>query len=419
MISYYEAKKILLTNVYSLSSVKIFSLNSLDKICFENIYSRYNIPYLNNSAMDGYAIKILEIKLTSYEKPLIYKVVGCQFAGQNFYFNDIESYCVIEIMTGAILPNNFNAVIKKEDVEVIYINNVKYIIIKKLILAYENVRITGEDVFKYDLIIKKGKIINSSDIMLLINLGINYIYVYKNPKIVLICTGEELIGVKFSLMIGQIYNSTYAYLKSFFYRLGITLYYYGETVDNTKLFVRIIKKIEILDNPEIIISTGGVSKGKCDFIITTLNLLKAEILFNGVCIKPGKPIIFAKINDYVYFFGLPGNPISSVIGVRFFVYPLIRKFFCLPDEVGIQVKLGHSLNKKIGYTNFMKSILYEDNNEYFIDCMYEQESFKIYSFTKTFFWAFLKDDTYIYKKNDYIDVFSYEPYAWRNMLYDK
>lgn len=420
MINYSEAKKLLFSNVCFLSSIKILTLNSLDRICYENIYSNYNIPYFNNSAMDGYAINSFETKLASIDNPLIYKVVGCQFSGENINFSKSFNFCVIEVMTGAVLPKNFNSVVKKEDVEIIYINCIKYILIKKAISSYENVRIMGEDVLKYDLIIKKGKIINSSDIMLLLSLGINYIKVYKNPKIVLFCTGEEVVNINSNLYHGCIYNSNYYYLKSFFSRLKIDLYYYGEIIDNSKLFIRIMKKIHILDNPEIIISTGGVSKGKCDFVTSTLILMNATIIFNGILIKPGKPIIFAKlINANSYFFGLPGNPISSSVGVRFFVYPFIRKLFFLQDEVGFKVKLSHFINKKIGYTNFLKSFLFEKNGVFFVDCLYEQESFKIYSFTKTYFWTLLDENKFVYEINDYVNVFSYEPYSWKNVLYDK
>ncbi len=420
MISYLEAKKLLFCNTYYLSSIKILSLDSLDKICFDNIYSNCCIPYFNNSAMDGYAIKSGETKnIKNFS--FIYKIIGCQYAGRENNFVNIENFCAIEIMTGALLPKNFDSVIKKEDVEIIYINNVKYISINKIVSPFENVRVIGEDILKYDLIIKKNKIITASDIMLLISLGINYINVYKSPNIVLFCTGEEIINFNSKLFNGSIYNSTYAYLKSFFLRLKINFYYYGKIIDNSKLFVRSIKQIQILDNPEIIISTGGVSKGKCDSIIFFLKLIKATILFNGVYIKPGKPLIFAKLNNnFTYFFGLPGNPVSSIIGIRFFIYPFIRKLFFLNDESSIKIKISHFINKKKEYTNFFKAFLFKKNNEFFVDCLYEQESFKLYSLTQTYFWILLDDNNCFYNVNDFVDVFSYEPYSWRNvLLYDK
>ena len=211
MISYLEAKKLLFCNTYYLSSIKILSLDSLDKICFDNIYSNCCIPYFNNSAMDGYAIKSGETKNIK-NCSFIYKIIGCQYAGREKNFVNIENFCAIEIMTGALLPKNFDSVIKKEDVEIIYINNVKYISINKIVSPFENVRVIGEDILKYDLIIKKNKIITASDIMLLISLGINYINVYKSPNIVLFCTGEEIINSNSKLFNGSIYNSTYAYL---------------------------------------------------------------------------------------------------------------------------------------------------------------------------------------------------------------
>lgn len=344
----------------------------INEISFNDVCSNQNVPKFNNSAMDGYAIISKNTKNIDKKKEFL--ILNTIAAGKYIEFNNIKENEIVEIMTGARVPSIFDSVIKKEDTIKINKNKIE---IKKNIKKNENIRLMGSDFKINDNILEKGDIIKPEHLLMLSSIGIKEIKILKKPKIYLICTGDEIINEETNEKTNSsVYNSSKIYIINFFQKLGFNIIFLGTIKDNQKEF---LQKIENLLNKKeliIIITTGAVSVGSFDFIPQALKSKNIKILFHGVKIKPGKPILFGKYKKFIYFFCLPGNPISSILGMRFFIYPFLRHILGLPLEKPIKAKLitKHDIIKK--HDTFLKSYCYNKQSKFYAKILENQDSFR-------------------------------------------
>ena len=408
MKKYFNALSILLNNAnnifFFLKSKKKYINKSINEISYKEIYAKQNVPKFNNSAMDGYAVISEHTK--NIDKENEFFVLKTIPAEKKIEYKVIKKNTVSKIMTGAKIPDIFNAVVKKEDTEIL---NKKKIIIKKNIKVEENIRIFGSDYKKNDILLNKGEIIKTSHILTLSATGIKLLNILIKPKIYMICSGNEITD-KIIKKTNEniIFNSSGPYIKNFLKNIGFEVIYLGLTKDDKKKF---LEKIEpILSNEElsIIITTGAVSVGSFDFISEALKSIKTKILFHGVKIKPGKPILFGKYKKNKYFFCLPGNPASSIIGTRFFIYPFLRQTIGIHQEKPIKAKLKTEYKLKIKFDSFLKAFCYCENSVFYVKILDEQDSFKTFQFCKSNAFVLLKQKDQI-KINDLIDVYFYNP----------
>ncbi|HFL8824143.1 MAG TPA: molybdopterin molybdotransferase MoeA [Candidatus Azoamicus sp. OHIO1] len=418
MISYFKAISIILDVsrkfFYSRSEDLIDTLNSSNNISLNNIFCNSSVPDFNSAAMDGFALQSKSTVTLNCDNLKKFTVVDYLKAGSFVDFKLLNNNSIIEIMTGARLPDVFDAVVKYEDVKVKH----KDVFLSKKIDSGENVRYVGED-YKYgDVIIEKGEVINLSHIMSLSSSGVKLIKVLKKFKIYLICTGDEILDYFSSITLKDncfIYNSSLPYLENIFRLLGFDVVYLGIVKDNTEAFLSLIDFAVSDSKASLILTTGAVSKGKADFILESLKKIKAKVLFHGVNIKPGKPILFASINSNSYFFGLPGNPISTVIGFRFFVYPFLRSFFGLPFEKSLKATLVNSYFNRGKYEVFLKAVIVLNKNILEVSIIDEQESFKISGLVECNCFVFLKAGN-LYTKGDLLDVYAFDNFFFNGFL---
>lgn len=413
MKCYFSALDILFNNhykndiKYSIESVSV--LTSVNRISYQNIISKNNIPIFNNSAMDGYAMNV-NFKLLSNFKKKKFFIIDTVIAGEYCEFNNLDYYFVIEIMTGSRLPSIFNSIIKIEDICISKLSN-KIILINRNSNLCENIRLIGEDFIKSDIILNKGEIISPSHLLVLSSFGIKKLNVVLNPKVYLISTGNELVNSnehELSSKSSYIYNSTHLYIINFFKLLGINVCFLGSMHDSIDEFINILKPILSNNINSLIISTGAVSKGISDFIPMALNKLGVKTLFHGIKIKPGKPIIFGKYKNNNYFFGLPGNPISSIIGIRFFTYPFLRHILGLPQEKPKKAYLVNDYTIIRKTDVFLKTYSFIQDGFFYTKIIKSQESFKISSMVESNSFAFVQKHEVI-KKNNLLNIFFNNP----------
>ena len=407
MKSYSQALKILKKGKIIIKDEYIKSSESLNRINAENVYSDSDYPSVNNSSFDGYAIKSAETKNLSKKKGKLFKILGTIAAGDKPKLKKINKFQTYEIMTGGLLPKYFDSIIPIEQV-VFHPNkkNPKYIFINKKIKKYQNVRFKGSDYKKKDLLFKKGINIQSNHILALKTLGIKKIRVKKIPHILFFSTGNE-ISNKEKIPFWKVRNSNIHYIKSLNNNFLFKLIDGGILRDNgEKIFTRKIKKF-IKSNINIIVSSGAVSAGKFDYVPKAINKLKLSDYFKSVAIRPGKPILFAKIKGkQKSIFGLPGNPLSSAACFRFFVYPFMRESLGLKKEKSIKAVLRNNFIKKLNYTRFVKSKIYTTKNgKLEVEILKGQESFRIKSFVKSNIWVLLPSGKSYFKKGDVVDCF--------------
>ena len=403
MNSYKAAISKLNNNTLKIGSEIVSIKDALNRISSKEVIAKSDYPADDNTAFDGFAVNSKETKNT-FQKFKILKTIA---AGDNPYIKKVNKLSCIEVMTGAIIKKPFDTIIPIEDIEFFPSKKkAKYIIINKKIKKSEFIRPKGSDYKKGNKIIRKGELINPAHILSLKTLGIDKVLVKKKVNIVFYPSGNELSDKK-NIPSWKIRNSNTIYLNSLIKSLPVNFTIQKILRDkDQKLFKKQISK-QLKSKTDILITSGAVSKGKFDFIPSVINQFKLKNHFKGVAIRPGKPIMFAKFNNNKCFFGLPGNPISSVACFRFFVIPLLFKSLGLKVEKPIFAKLKNKFSKKKKFTRFVKGKLTFDKNGLVQFEVFEgQESYKIEPFVKSNAWGVFKDGVSVFNKGNLIDVYS-------------
>ncbi len=408
MISYKEAKKILIKSNIKIKKETIDSLKSLNRVCAKDIYSPVNYPAGNNTAFDGYAVNSKDTIYLNKKKSKKFKILKTIAAGDNPKIKNVKKFQTVEVMTGAIINKPFDTVIPIEQIK-FYPNfkNKKYILVNKKIRKNEYIRYLGSDYKKKELVVKKGTLIQSSHILAFKSLGIKKIDVKTKPNILFFSTGNE-ISDKRKIANWQIRNSNSYYIKSLSNSFLFNFIDGGILRDHDEnIFKKLINK-NIKSKTDIIITSGAVSAGKFDFVPRVIKKFKLSNFFKDVAIRPGKPILFAKFkNREKVFFGLPGNPISSAACFRFFVYPFLSAVLNINEEKPFKARLKNKFVKKKNFTRFLKGKLTSTNNGNLeIEILQGQESFRIKSFVKSNVWGVFKAGQSVFKKKQLIECHS-------------
>lgn len=293
-------------------------VKKLEDICgevlAEDILAANDQPPFSRSPLDGYAIKGENSSNASKETPVKLKVVGKICAGddQEYQINSGEA---VRIMTGAKIPDSANAVIGQEDTdygetEVLLYDSVK---------PFQNYCYQGEDYKKGDLLIKKGTVLDYTAIAVLASNGISEVKVYPKPFLAVIVTGDELVEPGQPLTQGKIYNTNLFLIRARLKELGIDCRAVCASDCTEAVKEEILKQLETAEG---IITTGGVSVGEKDILNEVLPRLNANILFEGIDIKPGSPAKYAFMNGKPIL-ALSGNPFAAAATLELLGRPMI------------------------------------------------------------------------------------------------
>jgi molybdopterin molybdotransferase len=405
MISYIKAKAILKKAKIKIQDEEILVKNSLNRVTARDILSPSDYPSADNAAFDGFAINSQDTKNLNKKNPGHFKIIGMIAAGNKPLTKKAKKFDTIEIMTGGIISKPFNTIIPIEQIN-FYPNKkkTKSIVVIKEIKKFNHVRFKGSDFKKSQLIIKKGTIIQPNHILALKTLGVAKIKVKKKLNVLFFSTGNEISNSN-KIPSWKVRNSNSSYIESLNNNLTFSFKNGGVLKDHhKKIFKSKIQKV-LKSKIDIIITSGAVSAGKFDFIPDVIKEFKISHYFKSVMIRPGKPVLFAKINQKAIF-GLPGNPISSAACFRFFVYQFIENILNIQNEKPLKAVLKNSFKKKKNVTRFIKSqISITNNGRAEVKLLPGQESFRINSFVKSNMWAVLPSGQSKFKKGQIIDCF--------------
>ncbi len=407
MIAYGEALSIL-RGADMLTPETVMTSQLWGHIAAETIHSGLNIPPFSNSAMDGCAVGAASIKAVR----LRLSVSGSSAAGDEPAVGGTSAW---EIMTGAALPSGYDSVIKIEDTEILSRGNdgrPETIRINHAPQSGQNIRRAGTDFAKDDTVITSGAAIMPLHIMALAATGAASMKVRRQPRVSILSTGKEIINdISAPLSPGQIYNSNAPYLFAALQALG-GLPAFGESIpEDPKLFQRSVSNL--LPQTDFIISTGAVSAGRYDFIPDALRDMGADILFHKVAIRPGKPILYARLPDGTHYLGLPGNPISAAVGLRFFGMPLIRQVTGQDPEKPISARLSHDFTKPHSLRFFAKaSLRLLESGMLEASLLTGQESYKIKPLLDMNAWAEISENRHDINAGDTIRIWPLMPGAY-------
>lgn len=361
-------------------------LGSLNHILTQDIASPFDVPRQNLSAMDGYAIA----KGSELSENSTIEIIGESQAG-SAYTGETAAGQGVRIFTGAVVPDCCDTVIMQEntnfaDIKATVDKSRPYnITLTQTAKVNNNIRSQGEEIESGEAILKIGKRLNPADISLLANLGISQVNVFQPLVVGVLATGDELIAIGNELQsLAQIYNSNTPTLKSLLSDLPIIIRDYGIISDNLEQTTIAVN--EAIQDCDVLISTAGVSVGDYDFLTTVIETL-GQINHYKVAMKPGKPFVFGELNKNldkpVLYFGLPGNPLSTVVGTLQFVIPALWQMSGAsvseqPMPLTIKAKLISDIRKSPGRKDFQRGVLSRDETgHYQVECFSRQQSHRI------------------------------------------
>jgi molybdopterin molybdotransferase len=357
LLSFDEALKAVLDNCRVLTSEKVALADCLRRVLAEPLIAGFDLPQFNNSAVDGFGILVEDLIEASDAHPVQLKIVGEVAAGQRESADSqsprlAPGQC-IRILTGAPVPSSVEAVLMKE-ICPLAAHSSDTISVSKRARIGENIRMQGEEIESGATVLKPGELITPPVLGLIATLGLTEVTVYRNPRVAIIATGDELIEPGTPLQEGQIYNSNSYALAAALHSVGVKDVVRLHARDSREETMRVLNSA--LADADIIISAGGVSVGEYDFVKDVCEEQGIETVFWRTAIKPGKPVYFGvKRQTNQLVFGLPGNPVSALVTFNLFVRPaLARVQGTASSPQRFRARAARNLKKNAGRLDFMR-----------------------------------------------------------------
>ena len=401
MITFEEALALILREAKPLPAVTRTPM--LGQVLAQDVVSGEDLPPFANSAMDGFALRVGE---TGAQAGMAFDVQGAQAAGDAQTSAQTGAW---EIMTGARIPDGLDAVIPVEQVEVLERDGdgkPQRIHLNAEVPPGQHVRCAGEDVRRGDRILAAGTRLDAAQLMLLAALGVATVAVHARPRVALINTGRELVDDPAqALASGEIRNSNGPYLAQRIEQAGAELVLRKTISDDMDAFFIAMEQARSA-GAEVVLSTGAVSMGRYDFVPDALRQLGATIHFHKVAIRPGKPLLFATLPNGALYFGLPGNPASSAVGLRFFVEPALRALLGLPPERPLRLPLLGEFRKRPPLRFHLKGhVALDATGQLRARVLPGQESFKIAPLAHSNCWVVVEAETQEIAEGALVDVY--------------
>jgi molybdopterin molybdotransferase len=387
MISVEKAIQIVSNNSNPITKSKGINLSSaLGYVLFEDVVAPINMPPFRQSAMDGYALNLHDIKE--------YSIVGEVKAGDD-YNPTLKTGEAVRIFTGAPVPDSANAVVMQEKTEV----EGSRLQLMSSVNKNDNIRPLGEQVLKGAIALNKGTKLFSAGIAYLTSLGITKVKVYKKPSIAIVVTGNELAESGENLQYGQIYESNAIMLSITLKQLGydkVSIHKVEDNYDSTFKLLNVV-----INQHDVVLVSGGISVGDYDFVGKALNELDVEELFYKVNQKPGKPLFFGKKEDKIIF-ALPGNPAAALSCFYMYVLVAIEKIIGNNNFSLHKTKANSTSDfiKKGERAQFLKAIYHEG----VVEILEGQNSSMLHTFALANAMVYLSETATSINKEDKIEV---------------
>lgn len=389
MIDYAQALQRLLEHVAPQAAEGCLLADAAGRVLAGAVHSPMALPTFDHAAMDGYALAASQPLPAGSE----HAIGGSQAAGDGVCAG-VGECC--EIMTGAQLPIGLNAVIAVENTQVLEARadgTPARICLLQALVAGQNVRHAGSDVTPGDEVLTAGTRLDSAGVMLLAALGLERVDVVRRPRVAIICTGKELqADATRPLAAGCIHNSNGPYLVAALRAAGAHVLS-CETVDDTSgTYIDALRQA-VDASADLVVSTGAVSMGRYDFVPAALARVGAQPLFHGVAIRPGKPLLCARLVAGPLIFAMPGTPMAVAAAMRFFVSPALRAMAGQAAELPLHAVLDTPQQPKPGLRHFLRATFQLDRDgRLHASVLAQQQPFRIRPFAEAGGWVVLPED---------------------------
>jgi molybdopterin molybdotransferase len=323
---------------------------ALGRVLAQDIVPAINVPAHDNSAMDGYALRLSEE--STYEE------IGAALAGQPFRGTVAPGQCV-RVMTGAVMPAGADTVVIQEVVK----KDGKRIVVPPGQKKGQNVRAAGEDLKIGVPVLRPGALLRPADLGLVASLGIADLTVKRKLRVAFFSTGDELASIGSTLKEGEVYDSNRYTLHGMLARVGVEIADLGVVRDDPALLEKAFLKAS--SEADAVITTGGVSVGEADFTKQLMAKL-GEVLFWKIAMRPGRPMAFGRIGD-AFLFGLPGNPVAVMVTFYQFVRDALLFMSGRSGDVSIpllKASAAQPIRKVPGRTEYQRGVLFNEKGEW-------------------------------------------------------
>lgn len=328
MISISEAIQIIRRETASLKTERVKLADASGHVLAEDIVSDSDMPPFDRSQMDGYAVMAAD----TLNVPVKLKIVGESAAGKGWH-KTLKSGEAVRIMTGAPVPKGADAVQRLEDAS----EDGKFV---EILAPTETGRFIvgkGSEIKNAAVVFPRGETISVAMLAALASFGYSKVKVARQPELGILVTGSEIVPVSKTPMRDQIRDSNSTVLTAYAARCGTTVKTFSPVGDDPRKLKNAVAKAA--KNCDVLVISGGVSVGKYDFTKTVLQELGAEIFFEKLSLKPGKPMVFAKLNKTLVF-GLPGNPVSVMVTFHLLVRTALM---LMQSATHPELKTGHAV----------------------------------------------------------------------------
>ncbi len=318
MIAIHEAQKVVLDACEVLAPVATSCEQMSGRVLAQDVVAPENVPPFANSAVDGYAVRTADTQTVPTELVVVDTVAAG--AEPKIAVGDGQA---IRIMTGAPMPKGADAVVMVEDTQRVGDDRVS---IGKEAKLKDAIRDAGSDVNKGDTVFVAGTVLNAAGAGVLASVNARTVRAYPQARVALLSTGDELVTDGSPLKIGQIRESNLTMLDAMIAASGCEVINLGIIKDDEALLERVL--LDVIERCDAIVTSGGVSMGDFDVVKAVLSRI-AKMQWMQLAIKPAKPFAFGQLQAsdgrVVPIFGLPGNPVSSMISYELLARPALRK----------------------------------------------------------------------------------------------
>ncbi len=372
MLSVEEALEKILDGVSVLEAEEKPLLDALGQVLVEDATARFPIPPLDNTAMDGYAVRAVDTEGAAPESPVRLTVAG-ELAAGAVYEGEVRPGTAVRIMTGAPLPAGADAVVPFEDTDEppgrefgTFAKPVQSVAMSRAVHKGDNVRYAGEDIASGRRVVAAGTLLRAAHVGALAAMGRATVRVVRRPVIAVLSTGDELVPLGQTLGPGQIHDSNTYSVSALVKEAGGVPKTLGIAADNVEALTA---KIRGGLDADMLLTSAGVSRGDYDVVKHVL-AREGEIAFWAVRMKPGKPLAFgsfARDERRVPHIGFPGNPVSSMISFELFARPAIFKMMGRSNwqRPTLRVIIEDGIANRDGRRIFARAVVRERNGRYY------------------------------------------------------
>lgn len=359
MISVVEARDAILNRIRPAGVERVDIVSARGRVLAEDVHATRNQPPWDNSAMDGYAVRAADTVSSSPDSPAELEIVEDLPAGY-VAKRSVGPGQAIHIMTGAPVPEGADTIVRAERALRVEDNRVR---ILEPVESGTDLRRAGEDIRDGDLIVSAGMLIRPAEVGLLASTNRSHVSVYRRPRVAVLSTGDEIVDVDEPLEDGKIVDSNGYALTALVADAGGIPLRLGICPDTQEALEQALRDGLVAD---AIITSGGVSVGEYDYVKAALEAVGTSMAFWKVNMTPGRPLAFGAIDDTIVF-GLPGNPVASMVTFELFMRPALLKMqgYSHLYRPTIKAVLSEDITKSIGRKQFIRVTLERSGDTFF------------------------------------------------------